>query len=401
MKSLYFNTKLIGSQLHDPNKFNKFSFYPRRYPRENEGLSQFEVLIGVIESFKPLTFNNAIFNIEIDNITKENEKTLLDAISNNINSIKKTDVNLSRPYDKISWCQDITHYIKETRDKSPFLVIMNHDHPYVDYSDKVLDLAVSNVFKNVDLSYKKVMYYSHAPEIISKVINENGVSKHPTPIGNVYQHQKVGDWLDSICFMTLETLLHIFSSVKITKDPYLGRFDWEGVYYKDLDITGYSYCREFFRHYDGYYHVTGMRFDTKLVHTPFGYSFPGNGSLNEISNFYYLRWVDCYFLTIRDGLRKKTLYSKKKSFMKIMGISIEEFLSSYIDQDKNNNLISESNVNDIKLLTIDKIYHNANKIYCEIKIDNELFYIPLLKKIARLIPFRYRVEIKNFMQQFF
>jgi len=398
MKSLYFNTKLIGSQLH--KNFNNFSFYPMMYPRKDKGLSQFEVLIGVIESFKLLTFNYAIFNIEIDNITKENEKTLLDAISNNINSIKKTYVNLSRPSDKTSWCQDISHYIKETRDKSPFLVIMNHDHPYVDYSEKVLDLALSNVFKNFDENYKKVMHYSHAPEFISKSINENGVSKYSTPIGSLYQHQKVSDWLDSLSFMTLETLLHIFSSVKITKDPYLGRFDWPGVYYKDLDITGYSYCREFFRHYDGYYHVTGMRLDTKLVHTPFGYSFPGNGSLNEISNFYYLRWVDCYFLTIRDYLRKNFLYSKKKSFMKIMGITIEEFLFSYIDQDKNNNLISENNVDEIKLLTIDKIYHNANKIYCEIKIDNELFYIPLWKKIAKLAPYRYRVKIKIFIQRF-
>ena len=83
-----------------------------------------------------------------------------------------------------------------------------------------------------------------------------------------------------------------------------------------------------------------------------------------------------------------------------MGITIEEFLSSYIDQDKNNNLISENNVDEIKLLTIDKIYHNANKIYCEIKIDNELFYIPLWKKIAKLAPYRYRVKIKIFIQRF-
>ena len=98
MKSLYFNTKLVGSQLHSIKKPNSFSFYPIMYPRKNKTLSQFEILIGVLESFKIITFRNAIFNIEVDNISTKQKQLLIRVINNNINSTEKPYINFSRPF---------------------------------------------------------------------------------------------------------------------------------------------------------------------------------------------------------------------------------------------------------------------------------------------------------------
>lgn len=398
MKSLYFNTKLVGSQLHNPKKLNNFSFYPLMYPREDGSLSQLEILIGVIESFKSLTFNNAILNIEIDSISEKNKENLLKIINDNINCVEKVYINFSRPSNKNSWCDNVSYFIKETGDESPFIVVMNHDHPYVDYLESALDLAINNVFDCAE-NYKKVMYYSHAPEIISKSFNKGDVKKIGTLLGGVYEHRGINDWLDSICVMTLKTLLHVFSKAKVDDDSYMGRFDWEGVYYQKLNLKGYSYCREFFRHYDGYGHVTGMRIDTQMTTPPFRLSFPSSDNLNKVSDFYYSRWVDCYFLAIRDRLRRR-IYNKKPLFVKVISLTLEEFISSYVDQDCRNGLFSEKDLNKVKSLLTSRVYYNANAIYNEVTVDNDLLGVSFKKDFAKLLPYKYRVKIKHLMLKF-
>jgi len=188
--------------------------------------------------------------------------------------------------------------------------------------------------------------------------------------------------------MTLETLLHIFSSAKVDDNFYLGRFDWQGVQYRNLNLIGYSCSREFCRHYDGYFHVTGMRFGDELQYPPFNTLFPSKK--DELASFYYSKWLACYFLAIRDHMQKHSIKSKKKSLVNILELTIEDFFQSYIDSDQIEGLISESDVEQLRYDVRSKIYYHANSIYREVETDIQLLPVSIWKTIARYVPYRYK-----------
>ena len=378
MLSLYFNTKLVGSGLHAAAvKYGDSCVRSSIYHRKDNGLSQIDVLIGVIESYNNISFRYAVFNIDVSDLVDSVsiERVLSDKIYENIGASRKLIVNFRRPSTVKEWSADVEKYASIIGTEYPVLVVMNHDHPFVDYNSSVLESVVEDVFNVADTTFGKVLPYSHVPEVISGVLNKKMYKDVSSlHVDGVYLNRNKVDWIDSIYVMSMGTLLYIFNSLCVLGGGYVGRFDWSGVYYrKKLDLKFYAYFREFFRHYDGYSHVTGMRIDSELVHTPFVYEFPHGRSVSEVVGFYYQRWIDCYFIFLRDFIGNCSIFSRRRTcFDRAIDISIEGFCVAYIDQDVRYGFIDKSDKSEIISGLLDKIHYNFNCLYHEIDLDVRL-----------------------------
>jgi len=406
MISLFFNTKLV-SAAHIPacKQKNNYSFYPFFYPREKSGLSQLDVLIGVIDSYSSFFFQNAVLNIDLTELDDSDsaQELLNREILKKINVSSKLIINYSRPSTVASWKECVDEYARVIGKNIPTLVVMNHDHPFVDYTTNVFNSAVEEVFDCAAVNFKKVLLYSHAPEGISTIINQNdSCISGSLGVGCVYKQPNINYWLDSLYVMTMDTLQYLFDNIVLAKGKYIGRFDWHGVYYKNkLNLASYATTREFFRHYDGYSHVSGIRLYTELQNFPFKFLFPSDGSINDVVDFYYQRWLDCYLLAIRDSMVNFWCCSVRTRFIRTIERTLNEFAKSYIDLDISNNIVDGVYRDEILCGLTEKVYHNANHIFMEVFVDSKIAQKSIINKITKFIPYKYRLIAKNIFRSFY
>jgi hypothetical protein len=399
MLSLYFNARLTKSQLIE-DKITSGYFYPVVYPRNADrfkSCSQYEVLITTISSYDRLKFEYAIFNLELDGASIQELEYLSSEIKRVINA-NLIKVNFKRPSTINSWIENIADMQDLIGNNKPVLVVMNHDHPFVDYDQVTFFETVEEVFEGNGDNFGKALYYSSAPEVISWAINGRPGVKFKKNISEIYSSGIINRWLDSCCVMTLETLSSIFSKAESTTN-YIARFDWQGVSYRNLKLTTYVYPREFFRHFDGYGHVTGCRllsdFQTKMNCC---LKFPKEASIDEIASFYYQRWIDCFYLTVRDSINGVFFSNigKKNKFVVAIEHSIEIFNITYIEKDCYHEHIVRENVPILKSALRNIIYFNCNDLYKEICIDNALRNRNLRSDIRglKIVEFLYTVKNK-------
>lgn len=368
---LYFNTKLINSPLINQQVAHDY-FYPVVYPRKESVLSKcspFDILIKTIKSYSVINFTTVIFNLEID-LDIPNYKEILSELINNNFTQSRIILKFYRPSTIHNWIADIKNYNEQINFNEPVFVVMNHDHPFVDYQVDSFKDIVSKVFTNEN-NFKKVFYYSHSPEVFSWSINGRGLIKFKNLSGNISVSSDVNNWIDSIGIMTFQTLLHIWEKAEFNGD-YIGRIDWDGVEYKNMELALFVYPREFCKHYDGYNHITGLRLDNEIQSdSVLPYSIPSKDNINSLLEFYYSRWMDISFLMIRDFLLKRsTLFGvKKETFVKSIEISLESFFKVYLENDVKANLIEESLLPHLKLGLRNKVFYNANWIYGEMMTD--------------------------------
>ena len=395
MLSLYFNSKLTGRGVHDPvTTYGDTVVLSSIYCRNSRGLSQLEVLVGVIESYKDIVFENAVFNIDIAELNDDAEIKISSAIKFNINVENNLIVNFFRPSTVNEWVDDVKNNFPIIGPDVPVLVVMNHDHPFVDYNIDAIGKIVKDVFGVSGANFGKVLPYSHASEVISYVLNNKYKFRC---VDGVYSGRYKTDWLDSICIISMNTLLHVFNNIVTLGDGYVGRFDWPGVYYrKKILLEYYVYPREFFRHYDGYSHVTGLRLGTELTCTPFMYQIPLKGR-EKMIDFYYQRWIDCYLLFLRDYMRKCTFFHDRRKYLKKgIDISLRDFCVVYLDQDMHCKIISKSDRKAIVAGLLDKIYYNFNFLFHEIDLDVRLKQKSILSFLRESLSHKSKALIKYY-----
>lgn len=371
--SLYFNCKLTNKRLL-PNSLTSEYFYPVIYPRNPlvNNVTQYEVLIETIKSYSAFDFKYAIFNIEIDGID-DSQKT---EISKTISGIFKCDnfkINFARPSNLASWRSDIRSATDLIGPNSPVLVAMNHDHPYIDYAPSVFVRVIDQIFSGDN--FCKAFYYSHAPEVISLAMNGLKSGTFNVSKTGICESILINNWLDSYCVMTLDTLDHIFSKLKYSGD-YIGRIDWPGASYDNLKLRTYVFPREFFKHYDGYGHVSGLRLFSDV-------NLPKGRNLTKIQNnsalINYQRWLDTFILLIRDSLRNR-IFLRKKFFVDEIERSLVLFDQGYFKQDLIDGLLDERAYEHAVIELRNAVYFNANNLFFLIKDDiylinsNSVFY---------------------------
>lgn len=371
MLSLYFNCRITG-QKRTPDRVDAGYFYPVTTPQKAgaESQTQYSVLLKTIESYAVFQFDVVIFNIALDCVDNNVEDVIKTLIKDSY-SAKKIVVRFTRPSTIDAWKVDVTEASSLIERNSPVLVIMNHDHPFVDYSSSAFSVLVEKVFPEKENNLGKALYYSHAPEVISWAVNGRGGTKFVKQCWGGYKSEEVNHWIDSICVMTLETLDHIWSRAKHDGN-YIGRLDWADVQYSQLALTFYVFPREFFKHFDGYGHLTGMKLisDISASNLPI-LQFPRDHDATEIVEFYYQRWLDCFSLSIRDTIRNKaySIESQKRVFVSAIEDSLNSFRVGYLEADANLGLINEDRVNLIECALRSNIYYFGNSLYDEIKTD--------------------------------
>ncbi|MBT6170041.1 MAG: hypothetical protein HOH98_04750 [Flavobacteriaceae bacterium] len=375
--NLYFNTKLVGSTIHENSSQ---TFYPVVNPKDyymNNDTLPFEILKSVLISYSKLQFKKCVFNIELINTDDNSEiKNLIEENFNNT----QVFISFKRPYDKNTWMEDITKHFGNNLDQ-PILLAMNHDHQFIDYQDNTFINILNKIFPSNENNFKKVFFYSHIPELISAAENRIFIQnkKYVEVEKSLYSIKGLNHQVDSVTIMTARTFHYIISQIIIDIE-YFGRIDWKNLFFKKLNINGFFYAREFFRHFEGYHHVSGIRINKDL-------------SLNSSSKkvnleFYYEKWLNLSIFLLRDGLKNFSL-NKKKHLIKLVEKSIQIFNDSYLTEDANYNIISKDECEELKYSLRSKIYYNLNMIYSEIKIDNELKGNNILKTF-------YNTRIKYF-----
>jgi hypothetical protein len=397
MISLYFNCKITENKLIPDNEKSGY-YYPVIYPKsfQSKTISQYEVLKKTLASYNSLRFKVAILNIEIENIKDFIKDELTQIIKNKIKA-EKLVINFHRPSNVEGWKKDTKLAMELIPKNDPVLVCMNHDHPYIDYSINFFSNNLDLVFPRHENNFKKVYYYSSIPEVTSWIFNDRIKKFKKLKLG-LYVSNKIESWVDSLCVMTLETLYHIWEKIKY-EGSYIGRFDWLNVKYSNLNLTYYASPREYFKHYDGYGHVTGMRIssqDALLL------KFPEIKDEVQLTKFYYERWLDIYLIAIRDTLSQKyfTFYSKKKLFIQAVEISLKSMDECYLLSDLNEGLLNNEEYSTVKIKIRSHIYYMANNLISEIYTDINTSNA-LKKKIKDSVIFRkylYKIiVIKNLL----
>jgi hypothetical protein len=382
---LYFNSKIVSDSLI-PNKYNSGYFYPIVYPRyENVIYDKEDILIKTIGSYKDIQFSKIYINIEFENIDIVKEKYFIDYIDSLWPNTYKS-IKFKRPSTLNNWIFEIENKLNENDKDEPVLVVMNHDHPFLEYNIHVFRDIVSKVFSSDESSFKKILYYSHTSEYLNWVLNNTQSVKY-TDLGNyLYKSDALNNWVDSIHIMSFETLLFIWKKIKY-KGDYIGRFDWTGVSFSKLGLTAYAYPREFFRHYDGYSHISGCRLSSHLnLLSDMPITFPPNNDTNSIVNFYYQKWIDIYIYTIEYFLINMNIFSNTRDrFIEIISHTLKIFNETYIELDCNQKYFPFSKKEEIVYLLENKVYFNANYIYLELKTNIELRKVPFLIKIINKV----------------
>ena len=332
------------------------------------------MLLKTIESYAVLKFDVIIFNIAIDLIDSHIEEELRKLITDNY-SANKIILRFTRPSTLDEWKKDVAEMSSLIEKDSPVIVVMNHDHPFIDYTPDVFNALLEKVFPKSVNNFGKVLHYSHAPEAISSVVNDRSNTKCIRQSGGIYKREVTNRWVVSIWVMTIETLGHILSRAMCNGSSYMGRIDWAGVEYDQLTLTTYVFPREFFKHFDGYGHITGMRLisDIRTAKSPV-LQFPGDDDANGIVDFYYQRWLDCFLLTVRDALKSQTYTgastaSKKRNFTKAIEESLELFRIGYLEADVAAGLINERRISVLEGALRSHIYYFGNLLFESIKTD--------------------------------
>jgi len=404
MLSLYFNCKITNQSLI-PNRIDSGFFYPVTYPQRGGtgSLSQYAVLLKTIESYAVFKFDAVVFNIAIDFIDSRIEEELKKHITENY-SANKFLLRFTRPSTLVEWKKDVAEVSSLIETNSPVLVVMNHDHPFIDYTPDVFNGLLEKVFPKSENNFGKVLYYSHAPEAISSAINDRTNTKCIRQSGGIYKREVTNRWVVSIWVMTIETLGHILSKAMCDGSSYMGRIDWAGVEYDQLTLTTYVFPREFFKHFDGYGHITGMRLisDIRTAKSPV-LQFPGDDDANGIVEFYYQRWIDCFLLAVRDALRSETARdaSTKSLFAKAIEESLDLFRIGYLESDVAAGLIHDRRMVAIEGALRSHMYYFGNLLFESIKtdillIDGEFYqFRNLIKKIVPSVLIKYLRILKT------
>jgi len=360
---LYFNTKLVGKEIYE-NNIN--SYYPVMMPKNCIIIDKYKFNLKVLKetliSYSKLSFEYAIFNIELENKKDEAE---IDKIISIFFLPTKTELRFKRPSTKTSWENDIKR-LEIFKDR-PIFTVFNHDHIFLDYQVDTLRSIINEVFNGDFSDYKKIFYYSHIPEFLSKILNTNrfnGLKINRT--NNLYSLKYINLNIDSFAIMTYDTLSYVFKSI-IKYPNYIGRIDWQGLYFKKLEIEAFVYPREFFSHYEGYGHVTG----TKLYKNLNIVKSIDKLTIDEKLEFYYSKWLNNSFLYVRDFVFSK-FFRPRFFFHKALENSFEMFKISYLEEDLKYQIIDQTTFDILIPNLRSKIYRNANDIYLELKTDNEL-----------------------------
>lgn len=368
MISLILTCKVNDNKRRITSAMTGSTYTPIPYPMVDRSgeCSSFDILLKSIRSYASFEFKSAVFYIDIeandDGVRSSLFKTLTEVIEESISS-NNTILKYSRPSCKNEWLSfvaDCTGFIGE----EPIIVSMNHDHLMVDENKGLLKSAIYDIYKS---DPDVLLAYSHIPESISWGLIGLGSGRFSIEKNGPYRLCKTAtsDWLDSIYVMNLNKFRYIFQSIK--EEPvYLPRFDWPGVVFYPLRLRTVVVPVSFFRHYDGYGHVTGIRLDRL-------FSDEVKSRLQAVSDCTssaYCAFLEIFYIYFRDALLECKLHGSKRKdyFIQIAECCFDFYLKgNLLLKYRDSMTIEKIDIlnSEIKML----FYHDFNLLYSVIQED--------------------------------
>jgi len=377
MINLYFNTLLTNEAVHGKDLKLVPSFFHSGFNPDNffqMGLSNVDKLILSINSLVELNFDTAIFNISVPD--KIDEERINVAINNSVKA-NNLFVNWSRPSTKNEWIEDIRQYLINNKKDNPFIIYMNHDHPFRgEYSREFQD-DIATCFDGSNEN--EVLLYSHIPEGLEEIRKISPSNSSP-----IRKKVRISQ-LDSHYIMRLSTLLKLFERmVTSTKDTYIGRLDWGGTYIKSIDVNKFIPQKPYFYHLDGYLHVNGFNIEAFLLANEKFISAQG-----ESIKYLFSIWLEHYYIYLSSVMTRSR---NPRIFRKELINCLEHFLS--FAKNSSGEIVSDLDSKKLKSL----VFSLFNLIYQNIYI-NLLTTKKGWRSFSALIPFHIRRKILNLLNK--
>jgi hypothetical protein len=399
MLSLYFNCKIVSTSLNK-EKVGNGCFYPVCYPSDrhtDDRLESFEVLLETLKSLSNLSFDFTVFNIDLSESDSHHESVVRDLIEK---LFCKSDIFLSfkRPNVLSEWKIDVKELINKVGEKTPVLVMFNHDHPYIDYCEDVFSEVLENVFSEEE-GEKKLLHFTHISDMLSEHYHDK--KSNFNKVTNIVENTRDEVYIHNTSVMTAPTLLGIWESMRYSND-YIGRIDWFDVTLEKSKFTHYVFGREFFGHYDGYTNVTGNRLTKIMDINAIGIKPLPADNYDQLVDFYYTKFIDTYSCFIQRGLLSKRYdQTIRDRYIELVEKSLHLLKVSYLQMDFKYGIILISDVDKLLNMIREKIYFNGNLIFTNMYIDNLLKQenpIKLFKiKVRKYIPDIVVVSVRKLM----
>lgn len=288
----------------------------------------------------------------------------------------------------------------------PILCFFNHDHIFVDFRHEPFIQCIETVFSDSN-NLEAYIIYSHAPEAISMSYDSQAylsrlrcvpgmkINAAPClPVNDLLFKTTVYNHQDGIFVTTTAGLRKMWSKV-ISATDYMPRPDWPGVIFEDAKFEIFYGRREFFRHFDGYGHITTLRNSLALDLVGFGSekariprhiprAFGGSQSklhdhdLTKEADSYTEIFFDNYCVAARDALFAQLFgLGQSKNGKQLIEDLFSLFSKAYLENQGELDHLSESQRHHLASMVMHRISSSANIFYRDLLADCS-FWNPFL-----------------------
>jgi len=432
---LYINTLLIGSPAIAGS--GNRPMYPRPLGSQDSE-DKLGVLLLSLKSMAQLPIDRVLYNIELSPEFQEDSKEIEGCIRSYFpNALLHSEGK--RPTSLAEWERSSLVAAEFFLRGQPIVCVFNHDHIFVDYRIEPFTDVIKEVFED-GTRHDAMLVYSHAPEVISSISDSNsyklrllaypGMTVKSTEVrgqgGVLFTATETGR-IDGINVTTAAGLKRMWSAAVANSD-YVPRPDWPGVSFEEMEFVSYFTPREFFRHFDGYGHVTtmprylGMAFAEFIDNSPVLASRQSlinlkkletasgsRVSVEQMTEGYFNIFMDNYLLAIRDQVYASAGDpTKAPNIIERLEALFKLFQSTYLETDFQSGYLRPEELQTIKVLLRHRVFGNANAIAVIVIADcAALPKHPIIEKVPAVrtsltsrIKIRSAIYIKKIVARF-
>jgi hypothetical protein len=314
----------------------RISTYPTLYPKDSN--NKVEVLERSIASIGSLPISDIFYYIEIDSDIQYSESRF-EVLLRTIFKSATIHALTNRPTTKQSWLMVVDRLEKEISDTKPIVLILNHDHIFVDTDPRMFLQTLLYLCTNNQNHY---LIYSHAPECVSLALNFDALNFRQSHYnGGTFPRSRPVEitkelygmhalHIDGVFATTLSGMRYLWENTIVTTE-YAPRPDWPGVQI-GAPLKVFFSTREFFRHFDGYGHITrlpsmlGLSL-ARLQNSCSTYSKEYSDDL--MLDFRVNLFESVYLLSIRDYIYHQLYKKETIEYFDQLQMHIDSFLRAY------------------------------------------------------------------------
>lgn len=362
-----------------------------------DSLKKKDVFLLSLKSVSDLNIKKIILNLEFDEQFNEYEEDLMMTIRSFFPNAEMLSEE-KRPTNIDQWKESTEFAAKFFGEENPVICFFNHDHIFVDPISNVFEQIIESLFSsNKDIYF----IYSHAPETISFLNDDEAYDfrlkstldlkiqhSKPKQISNIFFNTLQKGHIDGIFVSTVNALRKMWSAA-LSSTEYAPRPDWPGVTFGDHVFNLVSTQREFFRHFDGYGHVSSIPHVLGMGLSDFDEQgkFRNRKLMSDLLNqsktehwksdlvkIYFNLFCETYLLMIRDLHYVRVVAGKHKTsprqdFLK----ALQLFIKNQVQIDSRYLNLTGDDLKETIILLTHYIFARENEIFALIDQDVRLW----------------------------